>query len=105
MTFELFQKLMSFDTQRRFCIEILFVVKGNEKFDHCWMGKMLDRKTKQDVFWYGLTPDGENAYDYPTFEKFSSACIFDGKSLWEIWDKIVIAEIDGCDPLEMVDMH
>ena len=105
MSFELFQKLMSFDTQNRFCIEILFSVKGIDKFDYSWMGKMPDRKTKQDVFWYGLTPDGKNAYDYPTFKEFSSADVFDGKSLREVWDNIVIEEINGCDPMEMVDMY
>ena len=105
MTFELFQKLMSFDTKGRSCIEILFLVKRNEKFDYSWMGKMPDRETKKDVFWYGLTPDGENAYDYQTFEEFSSANIFEGKSLLEIWDNIVIEEINGCDPIEMVDMY
>ena len=105
MTFELFHKLLSFDTKGCFCIEIQFFVKGNEKFDYSWMGKMPDRKTKQDVFWYGLTPDGKNAYDYSTFEEFSSANIFDGKSLLEIWDDIVIEEINDCDPTEMVDMY
>ncbi len=35
MTFDLFQKLMSFDTQSRFCIEILFFVEGYEKYDYC----------------------------------------------------------------------
>ena len=105
MSFELFQKLMSFDIENRSCIEILFSVKGNYKFKYSWMGKMPDRKTKQDVFWYGLTPDGRNTYDYPTFEEFSSADVFDGKSLWEVWDNIVIEEINGCDPMEMVDMY
>ena len=105
MTFELFQKLMSFDTKSRLCVEILFLVKESEKFDYCWMGKMPDRKTKQDVFWYGLTSDGKNAYDYPTFEEFASANIFDGKSLLQIWDNIVIEDINGCDPMEMVDMY
>ena len=38
MTFELFQKLMSFDTKGRSCIEILFSVKESEKFDYSWMG-------------------------------------------------------------------
>ena len=105
MTFELFQKLMSFETKGRLCIEIFFVVKGNDKFDCCWMGKLPDRKTKKDTFWYGLTPDGKNAYDYPTFEEFSSAKVFDGKSLLEIWENIVIEDINGCDPMEMVDMY
>ena len=105
MTFELFQKLMSVDTKGRSCIEILFSVKESEKFDYSWMGKMPDKKTKKDVFWFGLTPDGDNAYDYPTFEEFSFAKIFDGKSLMEIWDNIVIEEINGCDPMEMVEMY
>ena len=105
MSFELFQKLMSFDTKNRSCIEILFSVKGTDKFIYSWMGKMPDRKTKQDVFWYGLTPDGRNAYDYSTFEEFSSADVFEGKSLLEVWDNIVIEEINGCDPMEMVDMY
>ena len=47
MTFELFQKLMSFDTKGRSCIEILFSVKENEKFDYSWMGKMPNKKTKK----------------------------------------------------------
>ena len=105
MTFELFQKLMSFDTKEWLCIEIFFMVKGSDKFDCCWMGKLPDQKTKKDTFWYGLTPDGKNAYDYPTFEEFSSAHVFDGKSLLEIWDCIVIEEIDGCDPTEMIKIY
>lgn len=105
MKFELFKEVMSFDTKGRLCIEILFSVKECEKFDYCWMGKLPDRKTKKDTFWYGLTPDGENAYDYPTFEEFSSANVYDGKSLLEIWDSIVIEEINGCDPTEMVEMY
>ena len=105
MTFALFQELMSFDTKGRFCIEILFSVKESEQFVCSWMGKMPDEKTKKDVFWYGLTPDGKNAYEYPTFDEFSSANVFDGKSLLEIWDNIVIEEINGCDPMEMVDIY
>ena len=54
-------------------------------------------ETKQDVFWYGLTSDGKNGYDYNTFEEFASDNIFDGKSLREIWNNIDIEEIDGCD--------
>ena len=102
MTLELFQKLMSFDTKGRYGFEILFSVKENEKFNSCWMGKMPDTKTKKDLFWYGLTPDEKNAFDYPTFEEFSSANVFDGKSILEIWDNIVIEEINGCDPMEMI---
>ena len=96
---------MVFDTQGCSCIEILFSVKGNKKFNYCWMGKMPDKNTKQDVFWYGLTSDGKNGYDYPNFDEFASANVFDGKSLLQLWNNIVIEEIDGCDPAEMVDWY
>ena len=105
MTFELFKKILSFETKGNLCIEILFTVQGSDKFSSCWMGKLPDKKTKEDVFWYGLTPDGKNAYDYSTFEKFSSAEVFDGKSLIEIWDNITIVDINGCDPAEMIEMY
>ena len=105
MTFEIFQKIMSFDTQGSQCIEISFLIKGNEKFDNCWMGKMPYGEMKQELFWYGLTTDGKNAFEYSTFEEFSSANIFEGKSLLEIWDNILIMEINGCDPDEMIDIY
>lgn len=105
MTFELFQRLMSFETKGQLCIEISFQVRGIDRFHCCWMGKMPDHQTKEDTFWYGLTPDGKNAYDYPTFEAFASANVFDGKSLSEIWDDVVIEDINGCDPMEMAEMY
>ena len=66
---------------------------------------MPENKIKQDVFWYGLTPDGKNAYDYPTFEEFVTFKIFDGKSLLEIWDAVLIESIDGCDPTEIIEIY
>ena len=105
MTFELFKNIMSFDIKANLCIEICFKVKENNKFNSCWMGKMPNKANKEDLFWFGLTPDGQNAYDYPTFEEFSSAKIFDGKSLIEIWDNITIIDINGCDPDEMIKMY
>lgn len=105
MTFELFKKLMSFDTKENLCIEIFFIVQGSNKFNSCWMGKMPNKATKADMFWFGLTSDGKNAYDYSTFEEFSFAKIFDGKSLFEIWDNISIVDINGCDPIDMIEMY
>ena len=96
---------MSFETKGHLCIEIFFIVKGSAKFDCCWMGKLPDQEAKRDAFWFGLTPDGKNAYDYPTFEAFSSADVFDGKSLLEIWDDIIVENINGCDPTEMMEMY
>ena len=100
ITFDQLDQLFTFETKNRFCVEIFFVLTGSEKYDCCWMGKLFDRRIGRDVYWYGLTPDGQNAYDYPTFEEMADAPVFDGASLKEVWDRIVIEEIDGCDPEE-----
>jgi len=102
VTFDQFRCLMDFDTEGKFCNEVAFSVKGSEKFSFCWMGKMPDEKTKKDVFWFGLTEDGKNEFDYHTFGEFSSAKVFDGKSLLDLLDDVIILEIDGCDPMERI---
>ena len=98
ITFDQIKKLFAFNTQGKQCIEIEFSVKGSDKFDNCWMGKFFDRKTKKDVYWFGLTADGSNAFDYPTFEEFASAKVFDGASLSQIWEEVTVLTVDGCDP-------
>lgn len=100
ITYEQFEKVMSFDTRGCCCIEIEFYVKGSEKFDGCWMGKMPDEKAKADLYWFGLTADGKNAYDYATFDEMACAKIFDGKSFSDIWDDIEFFSVDGLDPME-----
>lgn len=102
ISFDLFKRIMSFETEGRYCIEILFVVGDSQKYNLCWMGKLPHRETKADVYWYGLTPDGNNAFDYPKFDEFVSAKVFDGQSLSDIWDEITIKEINGCAPEDMI---
>lgn len=92
-------ELFSYDLEEKFCIEIEFSVKGESTYQSCWMGKMPDRENREkEIYWYGLVPDGSEAYDYDNFRDFSSACVFHGKSLIEIWEKVDILSIDGCDP-------
>jgi hypothetical protein len=100
ITFAQIKQLFAFETQGKYCVEILFSVHESKKFDCCWMGKLHDKKIGHDVYWFGLTSDGKNAFDYPTFEEFSNAKVFDGKSLIEIWDTVTVEEIDGCHPTE-----
>ena len=100
ITFDQIKRLMSFDIKKKYCIEIAFSVADSVKFDFCWMGKLPDKETGADVYWFGLTEDGENGFDYPTFEEFASAKVFDGRSLFEIWDEVTVLEIDGCEPME-----
>lgn len=66
------------------------------------MGKLQNQETKEDVYWFGLTPDGKNAYDYKTFEEMKSVKFFDGKNLEEIWEKIQVLSIDGCNPYDEI---
>lgn len=103
--FNQFKQIMAYDLKQKYCIEIEFSVNGSGKFQCCWMGKMPNKKTKAAVYWFGLTLDGMNAYDYPTFEEFSSAKIFDGKSLFDIWNNVNILSIDGCDPSERISVY
>ena len=100
ITFNQIKQLMKNKTQDNYCIEILFSVRESSKFDCCWMGKIHDNKLLHDIYWFGLTPDGKNAYEYKTFDEMVSAKVFDGSSFSDIWDNIEISEIDGCDPSE-----
>ena len=100
ITFAQIKQLFAFETQGKYCVEILFSVHESKKFHCCWMGKLHRKKIGHDVYWFGLTSDGKNAFDYPTFEEFSRAKVFDGKSLIDIWHTVTVEEIDGCDPTE-----
>ncbi len=105
ITFDELRQLMAFDTKGRCCVEIAFSVSGSNIFTWCWMGKLPDQKTGKDIYWYGLTSDGKNAFDYATFEEFASARVFDGKSLFEVWEDVKVLEINGCNPMEMLEMY
>ena len=84
----------------RYCIEIEFRLKDHPKYCSCWMGNTVDEGKAS--FWYGLVPDGSEAYDYTDLASFSSAPVFDGKTLEEVWDQIELISIDSCDPIERV---
>ena len=99
ISYQDFEKMLSTDLARENCIEIEFSLLGDEEFQYVWMGKMPDEHRKdQDMYWFGLREDGSGAYDFPTFEEFSSAPVFHGKSLKAVWDRVEIESIDGCDP-------
>ena len=99
ISFNDIEKLFSSDLQKEFCIEIEFSVKENEKYISCQMGKMPDENDpEKEIYWFGLTEYGSEGYDYENFEDFSSAPVFEGKSMKEIWEQIEIISIDGLDP-------
>ena len=96
--FDQIAKVFSFVTEKKYCVEIQFKLAESEKFDLCWMGKMWGKKEKKEIYWYGLPPDGSNAYEFDSFDQMTQAPVFDGLNLQEGWDCVVIEEIDGCDP-------
>lgn len=100
ISFAQFREMMLFDTENKYCIEIEFAVG---ELDHCWMGKMPDKVTEADVYWFGLP--GKSDFVYSAFQEFSSAEVFDGKSLYEVWDAVTIWAIDGCDPMERLEAY
>ncbi len=99
-------KIFSYDLQNDGSIEMEFLIKGEPKYQECWMGKTLDETNKEKVlYWYGLLPNGAEAYDYDHFDAFSEAPVFNGKSLKEVWDRIEILSIDGCGPKERITFY
>ncbi len=103
LTFTDFTKILSYNSDGNFCIEIEFKITDSTEFTSCFMGKTCN---KNDVeYWYGLTADGSNAYEYDSLESFISAPVFCSKTLSEIWDKIEILSIDGCDPEERISFY
>jgi len=99
-------KLFSYDLKDEACIEIEFAVKGFSDFQSCWMGKMPDKTDKErEVYWYGLSADNSEIYEYDNHGEFLNAPVFDGKSLKEIWNHISVLSIDGCDPEERIKFY
>lgn len=100
--FDDLEKLFAVSVGQNACIEIEFNVSNSDKFCRCWMGKTYDEEIAKETYWFGLTEDGLNAYDYISFEKMSQATVFDGKSLRDVWNDVEIISIDGCEPEERV---
>ena len=97
IAFSDFERLVSIDLSKKGdpCIEIYFRVDGNIAYQECWMGKILQESATKSSFWFGLTPDGSQAYDYDSFEELVSAKVFSSKSLKEIWDSVSILMFGG----------
>jgi len=97
ITFLEFKRVMACELskKREPCIEMCFQVVGCADYEDSWMGKMKDRHTGKDVYWFGLVPDGSQGYDFSSFEDFANAKIFCGKNLREIWSSVLFICFDG----------
>ena len=79
------------------CVEMNFGIDNDTEYKDCWLGKMPDRNERgKEVYWYGLVPDGSQAYDYAKLEDFLNAKVFHGKSLCDVIEKITWYSLDGC---------
>jgi len=89
ITFEDFARIMAYDVvENKNCLEFAFCVEGFTEYEFSWLGKMADKSNEKASYWYGLTEDGSQAYDYDSFEGFVDAKIFHNKSIKEIWELI-----------------
>lgn len=96
---------MSYDITKKACIEVEFCVDNCETYQTPWLGKMIDRKANRVIYWFGLTEDGSQAYDYDSFNEFVNAKVFYGKSLKEIWHLVSLVSIDACDINERLQFY
>lgn len=106
ITFEEFCSVMLYNiTNNQTCIEIEFCIDNCKEYQCSWLGKMLDSKGEKSIYWFGLTEDGSQAYDYESFEQFSNAKVFHGKSIKEIWNLVSILSIDACNIQERLPFY
>lgn len=78
------------------CIEMNFCIDNDKEYDDCWIGKMPDRNDEgKALYWYGLAPDGLQAYKYDKLDDILNDKVFHGKSLCDIIEKITWYSLDG----------
>jgi hypothetical protein len=74
-----------------------FCIDNDIVYGDCWLGKMPDRdNSRKAVYWYGLVPDGSQAYEYTELEDFIDAKVFNGKSMRDVFEKVTWYSLDGC---------
>ncbi|MCL2425183.1 MAG: hypothetical protein FWD05_02485 [Oscillospiraceae bacterium] len=111
ISFQKFSHIMQYDLMDKKarsvdpCIEIEFCVDNNSQYQESFLGKMLDEETGKVVYWYGLTSDGTEAYDFLSFDEFIYAKIFEGKCINDIWASISLISIDGGNVHEMLPFY
>ena len=106
ISFKDFMRIMLYDiTKNQTCVEIEFCVDNHIDYQASWLGKMMDKDTKKTVYWFGLTEDGIQAYNFDSFEQFRNTKVFYGNSIEEIWKSISIISIDACETQERLSFY
>jgi len=84
-------------------LECSFCVDNHPEYDYCWLGKMA--KSETEIYWFGLAEDGSQAYDFPTFDEFVNAKIFQNRSLYDVWSLVSFYCFNNCDVDEWFNLY
>jgi hypothetical protein len=97
-------KILSSDVIKyKACIEMNFCIDNNIEYEDCWIGKMPDRDNlNKEIYWYGLVGDGSQVYNYAKLEDILNAKVFNGKSMYDVIEKVTWNSLDGCSIEEML---
>lgn len=91
------ETVLSYDIRKhKTCIEIEFSINDSPIYTSCYMGKLITQQG-EEIYWLGLTADGNQGYDFTSAESMLNAKVAEGKSLKEAWDKLIFHTIDSCD--------
>ena len=89
ITFFEFEAIMSQDIiSDNTSIEAEFRIDGLSIYDEACLGKKNHNDTNTILYWFGLVPDGSQAYTFNSFEEFINANVLSGRSLKELWDSV-----------------
>lgn len=91
-----FEHIMSVDIiAHKISIEMEFLVDNFPMYQNCYLGKMANKDAEKVEYWFGLTPDGTQAYSYDTFEELVNARVFCDKSLKEVWNSVYFFSLNS----------
>lgn len=100
VTYNDIERLFSYDYTGRYSIEVSFCVEGSAKYTDCWMGRISNKY--RDIFWLSLSENEEEQHEFELYRDMVAAPLFEGKSLAQLEEKVIICTIDGCEPQERV---
>lgn len=78
-----------------YCSETSFCIEDDTEYRCCWLGCLKGEKP----YWFGLVPDGSQAYEFATAEELIDAKVFRGSSLRALWPKVRFYTIGDIDPM------
>lgn len=101
ISFEEFEQLLKYDAAGECsCTEVFFHIDDDLEYTSCWLGKMSGKNADEPVYWYGLSQDGSQAYDFNSLNDFINAPVFHGETIKNKWNFVTLSSIDGCSVTE-----